>query len=153
MFSDNTYIFRAQTCDLRFINRVTGKAPADNGGSIDAADRPIILEPPKNGTIFRVVEFPPDSSWRDTANAQEAFGSIGAGHASDQQSDDPMMHKTATVDYLIVLKGEIWAILDDDEVCLKQGDVMVQRGTNHSWSVRTEELCLLAAILVSTEPV
>ena len=64
-----------------------------------------------------------------------------------------MMHKTATVDYLLVLKGEIWAILDDSEVCLKQGDVMVQRGTNHSWSVRTDEPCLLAAILVNAEPV
>ena len=78
---------------------------------------------------------------------------IGAGHASDQKSDDPMMHKTATVDYLIVLKGENWAIVDDDEVCLKQGDVMIQRGTNHSWSVRTDEPCLLAAILISAEPV
>jgi len=57
------------------------------------------------------------------------------------------------VDYLIVLKGEIWAILDDSETCLKQGDVMVQRGTNHSWSVRTNEPCLLAAILVDSAPV
>ena len=63
-----------------------------------------------------------------------------------------MMHKTSTVDYLIVVKGEIWAILDDSEVCLKQGDMMIQRGTNHSWSVRTEEPCLLAAILVNAEP-
>ena len=132
---------------------VTGGAPADNRGSVDAADRPIVLEPPPNGTILRVVEFPPDSAWRNKADAQEAFESIGAGHASDQKSDDPMMHKTATVDYLIVLKGEIWAILDNDEVCLKQGDVMVQRGTNHSWSVRTDEPCLLAAILVSAHPV
>ena len=65
-----------------------------------------------------------------------------------------MMHKTSTVDYLVVLKGEIWAILDDGaETCLKQGDVMIQRGTNHSWSVRTEEPCLLAVTLVSAEPV
>lgn len=132
---------------------VTSGAPADNRGSEDAADRPIVLEPPQNGTILRVVEFPPDTAWRNKAEAQEAFESIGAGHASDQESDDPMMHKTSTVDYLIVLKGEIWAILDDDEVCLKQGDVMVQRGTNHSWSVRTGEPCLLAAILVSAHPV
>ena len=64
-----------------------------------------------------------------------------------------MMHKTSTVDYLIVLKGEIWAILDDSEVCLRQGDVMVQRGTNHSWSVRTDGPCLLAAVLVNAAPV
>ncbi len=64
-----------------------------------------------------------------------------------------MMHKTTTVDYLVVVKGEIWAILDEGEVRLKQGDVMVQRGTNHSWSVRTDESCLLAAVLVDAAPV
>lgn len=131
----------------------TTGSPADNSGNADAADRPVVLEPPANGTIFRVVEFPPDSAWRDLADASTAFDSIGAGHASDSGSDDPMMHKTSTIDYLIVLKGEIWAILDEDEVCLKQGDVMVQRGTNHSWSVRTDEPCLLAAILVNATPV
>ena len=131
----------------------TNGAPADNAGNADAADRPVVLEPPSRGTIFRIVEFPPDSAWRDKTEAREAFESIGAGHAPDQSSDDPMMHKTATVDYLIVLKGEIWAILDDDETCLKPGDVMIQRGTNHSWSVRTDEPCLLAAILVNAEPV
>lgn len=132
---------------------VTGGAPADNTGTVDAADRPVVLEPPQNGTIFRVVEFPPDSAWRDSADAKEAFDSIGAGHATQDESDDPMMHKTSTVDYLIVLKGEIWAILDEGERCLKQGDVMIQRGTVHSWSVRTDEPCLLAAILVSADPV
>ena len=131
----------------------TNGAPADNAGNADAADRPVVLEPPSNGTIFRIVEFPPDSAWRDNAEAREAFESIGAGHAPDQSSDDPMMHKTSTVDYLIVLKGEIWAILDEGETCLKPGDVMIQRGTNHSWSVRTDEPCLLAAILVNAEPV
>ena len=131
----------------------TDAAPADNAGDRDAADRPAVLEPPPAGTIFRIVEFPPDSQWRDRADAREAFDSIGAAHAADRTSADPMMHKTATVDYLLVLKGEIWAILDEDEVCLKQGDVMIQRGTNHSWSVRTDEPCLLGVVLVSANPV
>ena len=130
----------------------TDRAPADNSGEADAADRDVVLEPPSSGTIFRIVEFPPDSRWRDRADAREAFESIGAGHAADAASTDPMMHKTATVDYLMVLKGEIWAILDEGEVCLKPGDVMIQRGTNHSWSVRTDEACLLAAVLVSAAP-
>lgn len=133
---------------------VTRSAPAENIGSNDDADHPIILEPPKNGTIFRIVEFPPDSKWRDNANAKEAFSSIGADHATDDNSDDAMMHKTSTVDYLIILKGEIWAILDNGaETCLKQGDVMIQRGTNHSWSVRTNQPCILAAILVDAKPI
>ena len=131
----------------------TDGAPADNSGREDAADRPVVLEPPPDGTVFRIVEFPPDKAWRDRADARDAFESIGAGHAADRTSSDPMMHKTSTVDYLIVLKGEIWAILDTGEVCLRQGDVMIQRGTNHSWSVRTDEPCLLAAILVGADPV
>ena len=131
---------------------ITDDAPASYAGNEDAAARPVVLEPPQRGTIFRVVEFPPDSAWRGSADARKAFESIGAGHAPDESSDDPMMHKTATIDYLVVLKGEIWAILDDEEKLLKTGDVMVQRGTNHSWSVRTEEPCLLAVILVSCDP-
>jgi quercetin dioxygenase-like cupin family protein len=62
------------------------------------------------------------------------------------------MHTTATVDYIIVLKGEIYAILDKGEKLLKQGDILVQRGTNHSWSVRGAEPCVIAAILVSAKP-
>lgn len=132
---------------------VTNGAPASNAGNEDAADRPVVLEPPANGTVFRIVEFPPDSAWRDSADPRAAFASIGAGAAADTSSSDPMMHRTNTVDYLVVIKGEIWAILGAGEVCLKQGDVMVQRGTNHSWSVRTDEPCLVAVVLVAADPV
>ena len=131
----------------------TNSSPANNNGNTDITDRPVVLEPPPNGSIFRLVEFPPDTAWRDRADAVEAFESIDAGHAPVKGSDDPMMHKTSTVDYLIVIKGEIWAILDDSEVCLKQGDTMIQRGTNHSWSVRTDDPCLLAAVLINADPI
>ncbi len=131
----------------------TKGAPASNEGSADAAERKVHLEPPKNGTILRIVEFPPDTQWRESADARKAFSSIGAGHASDKHSADPMMHKTATVDYIIVLRGEIWAIMDRGETLLKAGDILVQRGTNHSWSVRTNEPCVVAAVLVSAKPV
>jgi quercetin dioxygenase-like cupin family protein len=57
------------------------------------------------------------------------------------------------VDYIIVLKGEIYAIMDDGETLLKAGDILVQRGTNHSWSVRGNEPCIVAAILVNAHPV
>jgi mannose-6-phosphate isomerase-like protein (cupin superfamily) len=131
----------------------TGAAPASNAGDKDAAERPVRLEPPKNGTILRIVEFPPDSAWRQGADAGAAFKSIGAGHAKDRSSSDPMMHKTGTVDYIIVLKGEIYAIMETGEKLLKAGDVLVQRGTNHSWSVRGNEPCVVAAILVNAKPV
>ena len=129
----------------------TARAPASNAGRADAAMRPVRLEPPGGGTILRIVEFPPDAAWRNNTDALAAFSSIGAGHAKDQHSSDPMMHKTATVDYIIVLKGEIWAVMETGETLLKAGDILVQRGTNHSWSVRGNEPCIIAAVLVSAE--
>lgn len=128
-------------------------APASNEGDGDAATRPVRLEPPSKGTILRIVEFPPDSAWRDKADAMAAFDSIGAGHAKDKHNADPMMHKTSTVDYIIVLKGEIHAIMEEGETLLQAGDILVQRGTNHSWSVRGTEPCIVAAILVGARAV
>lgn len=130
----------------------TTGAPASNEGHADAAARPVRLEPPPEGTIFRVVEFPPDASWRQRTDLREGFEAIGAAHAQDTASHDPMMHKTATVDYAIVMKGEIWAVMEKGETLLKAGDVLVQRGTNHSWSNRTEQPALVAFILVSAKP-
>ncbi len=130
----------------------TSGAPASNEGGKDAASRPVRLEPPKNGTILRIVEFPPDSAWRSGADGKAAFKSIGAGHAQDRSSGDPMMHKTGTVDYIIVLKGEIYAVLEKGETLLRAGDILVQRGTNHSWSVRGSEPCIVAAVLVNAKP-
>jgi mannose-6-phosphate isomerase-like protein (cupin superfamily) len=128
-------------------------APASNEGDQDAAARPVRLEPPSKGTILRIVEFPPDSAWRDKADAMAAFDSIGAGHAKDKHNADPMMHKTSTVDYIIVLSGEIYAIMEEGETLLKPGDILIQRGTNHSWSVRGTEPCVVAAILVGSHPI
>ncbi len=129
----------------------TTNAPADNSGTLDAAARPVKLEPPSVGSILRIVEFPPDTMWKG-ADAAKAFESIGAGHAPDAHSDDPMRHKTNTIDYIVVLKGEIFAILDTGETLLKAGDILVQRGTMHSWSVRGTEPCIVAAILIGATP-
>jgi quercetin dioxygenase-like cupin family protein len=57
------------------------------------------------------------------------------------------------VDYIIVLKGEIYAVMETGEKLLRAGDILVQRGTNHSWSVRGSEPCIVAAVLVSAKPV
>ena len=124
-------------------------APADNTGNADAVARPVRLEPPAGGSLFRIVEFPPDSMWRDNADAAAAFSSIGAHDAHDDGSSDPMMHKTATIDYIVVLSGEMNAVLETGETLLKPGDLFVQRGTVHSWSVRGDEPCIIAVVLVS----
>ena len=131
---------------------VTNGSPAENSGEKDLADRPIQLEPPPNGSVFRVVDFPPDSSWKDGGDGKEAFSAMGASHAADDEGDDPGMHITTTTDYAIVLEGEIWAVMEDGETCLKAGDVLVQRGTMHSWSVRTDQSARVAFILVDAKP-
>ncbi len=130
----------------------TDAAPANNEGPADAATRPVRLEPPKNGTILRVVEFPPDSKWRGKTVAREGFDAIGASHAADRSSPDAMMHRTETVDYAIVLKGPIHAVMEKGETELQTGDILVQRGTNHSWSVRGNEPALVAFVLISASP-
>jgi len=131
---------------------VSGGAPASNAGSADAAKRRITLEPPTNGTIFRVVEFPPDAA-AGGFDRQAAFRAMGAGHAMDPDgSRHPGMHRTDTVDYAIVLSGEIWALMDEGETLMRTGDTLVQRGTNHAWSNRSDQPCLVAFILVSARP-
>lgn len=131
----------------------TATAPANNTGNADAADRPVHLEPARTGTICRVVEFPPDSVWQGKIKSDDVFGPIGAAHAADSKSQNPMMHKTPSVDYAICLSGEIWAVMDKGETRMVVGDVLIQRGTNHSWSVRTDKPARVAFILVGANPV
>ena len=132
----------------------TYESPAKNAGEKDNADRPVHLEPGSNGTIFRIVEFPPDSAWKgNDASGAEAFDALQASHVADSESADPGMHKTNTVDYALVLEGEIWAVLDTDEQLMKAGDVLIQRGTNHAWANRTEQNCRVMFVLCDAEPV
>lgn len=119
----------------------TDASPVDNGSSTDTVMRPVRLEPTPGGSIFRIVEFPPDKYWRENADASRAFSSVGARSAHHDASTDPIMHKTSTVDYLVVLQGEIYAIVETGEVLLKAGDTFIQRGTVHSWSMRGDEPC------------
>ena len=63
------------------------------------------------------------------------------------------MHKTSTVDYIVLLSGEVTMLVDEGEVDLNPGDVVVQRGTNHAWVNRTEQPAVLVAVLVDAEPV
>jgi hypothetical protein len=132
---------------------VTDRAPAANAGSADAAARPVVLEPPDRGTIFRVVDFPPDRNLAGGIDRAKTFADMGAAHAMDKSAArHPGMHKTNTVDYALVLDGEIWALMDEGETLLKAGDCLVQRGTNHAWSNRTDKSCRVAFILISADP-
>jgi len=130
----------------------TTTAPADLSSTADPVDRPMHLEPKPSGTICRIVEFPPDAAWQDRTDASEVFSFMEAGHAADSTSSTPMMHKTASVDYAIVLSGEIWAVMDEGETCMQAGDVLIQRATNHAWSNRSSQPALVAFVLVGAKP-
>ena len=133
----------------------TRSSPADNSGSAETTDHPFRLAPPKNGTVFRIIEYPPDKERLAALEAQRRQPDDGSGHgqAFDRSKPrHPGFHKTNSVDYAIVLAGEIHALLDEGEVRLTAGDVLVQRGTNHAWSNRTDEPAVLAFVLVDAKP-
>lgn len=131
---------------------VTDESPADISGAADRAARKIGVPPPVRGTIFRIAEFPPGvgGDVRDNEALLRDFG-IGPDVARGQPPRHPAIHRTRSVDYVVVLEGEIWLLLDDREVQLRTGDAVVQQGTNHAWINRGTATCRLAMVFVDAE--
>lgn len=105
---------------------------------------PNVIVPPKNGSVLNVITFPPDADWQGKVNSDDVaayFKSLNAPNAStyDSNTPHPYMQRTRTLDFCIVLEGEITLVLDTQEVNLEKGDFVVQRGANHSWSNRTSK--------------
>lgn len=126
-------------------------APVDNGA--DPTLGPLMLPPPKQGTRIRFVDIPPDSAEflaQGAARVKDAFAQIGDVKASTVQahSPHPLMHRTESVDYGVVIEGELTLVLDDSEVRLTPGSVVVQRGTNHAWANRSGKPCRMLFVLV-----
>lgn len=92
-----------------------------------------IPQTPKNGTYLRYVCIPPD---KELGIEEE----IGHPH--------PLMHQTQTLDYVVILSGEIYLVMEEGETLLQAGDVVIQRGTNHAWSNRSNENCIQLAVLI-----
>lgn len=132
----------------------TTSAPADATAN-DPCRRPVTIMPPRNGTVFRMVQFPSDSLFLDDFDPHAAFGALpdGADHIKDREVRNATMHKTDSVDYAVVVKGEIYAVMEAGEVLLRAGDTLVQRGTVHGWSNRTDEVALVAFVLVDAASV
>ena len=125
---------------------VTDETPADISGSSDKGMREIGVPPPQRGTIFRVVDFPPEGGARSREAILKEMGV--ADHAGSRHA---AMHRTRSVDYAIVLEGEIDMLLDDTEVHLEAGDVLVQQGTNHAWVNRGTQSCRMAFVLIDAK--
>lgn len=114
----------------------TEQTPADNAAPYDDPARweGRAVGPSSHGSVFRVLELPPDRDWLYDAEGN--------------QTRPLAFHTTASIDYAIVLRGEVWAVMDADERLMRAGDVLVQRGTSHAWSNRSSEPCVLAFVLI-----
>lgn len=132
----------------------TDSAPADNSGDEDTGNRPSALQPPPKGTRFRIVEYPPDSARFAAGTEDTAFRNAGLGRSvATDTSRHPGMHKTDSIDYAIVLSGEIYAVMDEGETLMRPGDCLIQRGTSHAWSNRSNGPCQVAFVLIDAEPI
>ena len=133
----------------------TESAPASYGSDDEIAGRRVKLEPPENGTIFRFFRVEPEDPnlSRDEIEERTAagFAAVGAEHCRPNTTRDPRMHTTRSVDYIVLLKGEVTLLLDEGEVDLKPFAVVIQRGTNHAWINKGTETAELVGILVDAE--
>ena len=137
---------------------VTDETPTKLSEKEDFADRDIGIPPPIGGSIFRILEMPPQAELSD-AEVQEIVET-----AKRQQAENPLpgmqrnpsaratgMHRTESIDYALVLEGEIDLLLDDSETHLEAGDMVVMQGTYHSWANRSGKTVMMAFILIGAE--
>jgi hypothetical protein len=109
--------------------------------------------PPKGGTVLRVIDVPPES--KDPAERQRQTAAVFAKMFPDAKHNagnarHPGMHVTDTVDYAILLSGELVAILETGETVMRAGDVLIQRGTNHAWANRSDSIARIAFVLIDS---
>lgn len=130
----------------------TKESPADVGGEADRAAVEIGVAPPRGGSVFRIVDIPPITP--DVEALPNDYHASQHGDSTPQRHmppRHPLMHATRTVDYAIIMEGEIDMLLDDEEIHLKAGDVLVQQATNHAWVNRGDKPCRIAFVLIDSQ--
>lgn len=131
---------------------ISEKGPPDFSWTEDRANIKIGLVPPKNGNVFRIVDFVPINPEVEKGDINLMMKVVGDhAPAKGLPPRHPMMHRTRSLDYAIIMSGEIDMLLDEGEVHLKAGDVVVQQATNHAWINRGKEICRIAFILIDSE--
>jgi mannose-6-phosphate isomerase-like protein (cupin superfamily) len=127
----------------------TGSMPATYSNGDRGAVK-IGTGPPPGTTLLRVVEFPPADPSHGAAEGASVLAEMGIAPPSGERRPPrhPHMHATDSVDYAIVLEGEIDMLLDDTEVHVKAGDILIQQGTNHAWVNRSDQPCKIAFVLI-----
>lgn len=136
--------------DLWHVDSVPVGVDADRAPD---ASTPFALAPGQGGAKFRIVQFEPETDCTSSrTDGHFVFGEMGEGAVHVPNARHPFMHRTATVDFALVLEGQITMLLDDGEVHLEAGDVLIQRATNHAWSNRGTSRCLVAFVLIDADP-
>lgn len=129
----------------------SGTPPIVDNGT-DPTPGPLAHQAPKNGNRIRFVDFPPDESYLDQAESRmkELFKEVNDISALTVKADSPhpMMHRSEAIDYCIVISGEMTLVLEDSEVRLTPGSVVIQRGTNHAWANRSGKMCRMLYIQI-----
>jgi quercetin dioxygenase-like cupin family protein len=134
----------------------TGRTPAPVDAPDPCSENARVMPPP-GGSTMTVVDLPPEPKdpqerERALADMKERIRKAGLnpepGVTRDPDGVHPGMHKTDTIDYAIVLAGEVYAVMENGEKLLRAGDVLIQRGTNHAWSNRSDRYCRMAFVLV-----
>jgi quercetin dioxygenase-like cupin family protein len=129
---------------------VTTEFPVDVSVSTDRAQTPVAVPPPANGAIFRVVEFAPEQAHAAPVDHNKMLQGMGIDPATQGYRRHAHTHRTRSIDYALVLEGEIDMLLDDGEIHVKAGDVVVQQGTNHAWVNNSGKPCRIAFILIDS---
>ncbi|NMO02325.1 cupin domain-containing protein [Gordonia sp. TBRC 11910] len=146
---DGPTIHRAATptftvADVWQIDSVPPAVTAENTLTAELA-----LDPPDGGVLVRMVSFPPDAEWQGSDAYADAMNAIGGGDSHHADEEIAGLHATDTVDVCTVVEGELYAVLQDSEVLLRVGDSLVQRGTKHAWSNRTDRPATIVATMIS----
>jgi hypothetical protein len=130
----------------------TDASPAPLSGDTDRAAVAIGIAPPAGGSVFRIVDFPPIAPAIEKLDPGQMHRELAADAPKrGLPPRHPLMHRTRTVDYAVVMAGEIDMLLDDSEIHLKAGDVLVQQGTNHAWVNRGSAPCRIAFVLIDAQ--
>jgi len=130
----------------------TATTPASNAGTEDPVPDGVLYHtPPRNraGTLIRIADIAPD---RIAPRDPEDLRQRGCRTTPDRSAKHLGFHATDTIDYAVCLEGEIWAVLDEGETLMRPGDVLIQRGTFHAWSNRSDGNARMLFVLIGAEP-
>lgn len=138
---------------FKFFNLwITDTMPVNFSNDDPTKDNHVPTAPVKNGSVFRIVNFPPERlllNKMDSMTSEEFLAlEKRIGVKLSKYGKHPLMHTTKSIDYGIVLTGEIYLVLDKEEILLKPTDTVIQRGTSHAWSNRSDKDCLMAFVLL-----